>query len=153
MKLEAASLSPSNDELDHLIQNFIDNQQADADHCPAQLLEAKHQLNTLHTTTVDIAWEVNNTEIGMQVTMKEITLLQLKVKDLEDECEDKFDKCDEDWKEIYEMWLILKWELKEMYMIANPSVYMASSDIYAASSRSVGASSTSGTFSSSGTSG
>merc|ERR1712183_668007 len=41
---------PSQNELDQLIQTFIDNNEPEKDHCPGRILEAKHQLNILHQT-------------------------------------------------------------------------------------------------------
>merc|ERR1719450_964714 len=93
---------------------------------------------------VDISWSVNTTEVQLSRTLKDIEILEIQIKEHDNVCQKKDKDCDEEWKEIYEMWLILKWELKEMYMIANPQSYMASGDIYAAASASVSTSSTSG---------
>merc|ERR1719343_293729 len=105
----SASIGKSNNELDDLISQFIYNQQKDTDHCPAQLLEAKHQLNVLLTSMVDISWSVNTTEVQLSRTLKDIEILEIQIKEHDDQCEKKNDKCDEEWKDIYEMWLILKW--------------------------------------------
>lgn len=117
-----ASATPSNNELDHLISGFIDRQAASQDKCPAQLLQVKHQMNTLHTHVVDLSSQVNATEVQIQATTMELNQVHADMSAVTSWKDAELGKCDKQLDDDKNMWEILKQEVAEMQMIANPSV-------------------------------
>merc|ERR1740138_786908 len=128
-----------------MISGFIENQASSGDHCSARLLEAKHQMNSLHVMVHDVTFEMSSSESVINTTTKEINEATHILGELDKTCNECDDECDKNWKEVKETWKILKWELKEMYMIANPKAYMAEADVWAAAEQSIEVSSTSST--------
>merc|ERR1719236_99449 len=51
-----------NGQLEDMIDKFIAKQSGSDDACHSQLLEAKHQLNSLHSHVHDLSMEVNATD-------------------------------------------------------------------------------------------
>jgi len=126
------SADPQN-ELDSLIFNFMASNADSQDACPAKLLEAKHQLNTLHKHMYAVAYEINTTSSEVRHVTKVIETLTLEWKTEQGECEEEKKKCEEETALYKKQWEILKWELIEMKQIANPSVTITASDMsYAA---------------------
>jgi len=64
-------------ELDQLIVNLIGGQTTSEDKCPAQLLEAKHQLNQLHKHMYAVAYEINHTSLEVKSVSKEVAALDV----------------------------------------------------------------------------
>jgi len=119
-----ASRNVSNSELDDLISQFIDHQAASQDKCPSQLLETKHQLNSLHGELISIASEINTTEVQLQVATSELSELLGEEKDDDTWLQQELEKCEKKRQEDVRMWVTLKKELVEMHMIASPGVTM-----------------------------
>merc|ERR1712187_584134 len=66
MDILDVSRNSSNQEIDTLIDKFIAAHTASQDHCPSELLEAKHQLNSLHKLIKDLSETVKSTEGEIQ---------------------------------------------------------------------------------------
>jgi len=95
---------------------------ADADKCPAKLMEAKHQMNNLHKAINDLADLINTTEGDLHVVNDELKDTLGKIKDIEDEKEKDTTKATVDKKDNGEMLATLRKEMEEMRQIAQPSV-------------------------------
>jgi len=116
------SRNVSNTELDNLITRFMNHHAADADKCPAKLMEAKHQMNNLHKAINDLADLINTTEGDLHVVNDELKDTLGKIKDIEDEKEKDTTKATVDKKDNGEMLATLRKEMEEMRQIAQPSV-------------------------------
>merc|ERR1719272_804981 len=82
-----------NSELDNLIFQFMAGQSSSQDACPAKLLEAKHQLNSLHKHMYSVAYEINSTSKEVQHLTKEIETLELEWTTEQSECTEGKEKC------------------------------------------------------------
>merc|ERR1712224_1006945 len=69
--------------LAELVDRFIDSQSNSEDACHAQLLEAKHQLNSLRELVTDLVEEVNTTEKAMILYDKELQEKLQKLADIQ----------------------------------------------------------------------
>jgi len=110
--------------LEDMVDGFIDAQSGSKDACHSQLFEARHQLNQLHDIVINLAEEVNATELMIVAFDKS---LQEKLKDLEelDKWKGKeLDKCQKKKDEAVDMFRKLSNEMEEMRQIASPDVSM-----------------------------
>jgi len=131
-KVNESGPAPEN-ELDLLIFNLMQGQSNSQDACPAKLLEAKHQLNSLHKHMYAVAYEINHTSLEVKHSTKYIETLELQWQTEQRECTEGKEKCKIEIESYKKQWEILKWELIEMKQIGNPGVTITASDMsYAA---------------------
>eukprot|EP00927_Polykrikos_kofoidii_P082136 TRINITY_DN807_c0_g1_i6.p1 TRINITY_DN807_c0_g1~~TRINITY_DN807_c0_g1_i6.p1 ORF type:complete len:892 (+),score=164.28 TRINITY_DN807_c0_g1_i6:134-2809(+) len=121
MKELAATMGPTNTELEKLIEGFIDKQSGPGDMCSARLLEAKHQMNALHTSVVDLATEISTTESNINTESMEQSKFELDEAEINSNCEKEKVKCEIQQQEDSKTYAKLKLEMEEMHQIANPS--------------------------------
>lgn len=118
------SRNASNQELDKLVDQFIAAHTASTDHCPAELMEAKHQLNTLHKMIKDIADNVKTLEDEIQQSEQKKNKASddlKKLKQIHDEAKSDSADAREDARKFL---ATLRGEMAEMRKIAQPSVTM-----------------------------
>lgn len=122
--LTAEKFDPNGKSMENLVNGFINSQAGSEDNCHSQILEAKHQLNQLHSIVEDLAHQVNGTEKQIMVMD---AMLQAKLKelsDLEAWWKKELEKCRVAKVKAIEMYSKLKAELDEMHQIADPGVSM-----------------------------
>lgn len=110
--------------LAELVDKFIDSQSNSEDACHAQLLEAKHQLNSLRELVTDLVEEVNTTEKAMILYDKELQEKLQTLADIQVWKDEQTKKCKKKKEEDTKMFIKLSQELKEMEQIASPDVSM-----------------------------
>lgn len=129
VRLAAAELAASQNvtvtEISDLVTRFINNQASSTDKCPAQLMEAKHQLNELHVHIGDLAQEVNATEKLMQIADMNLKETLDKIRQADEWKDGELAKCDKKRAEDTKMWLTLQDEMREMQQIARPNASMS----------------------------
>jgi hypothetical protein len=121
------SAPPSNNELETMMQSFADHQASSEDKCPALLLEAKHQLNVIHSHIHELALEINATEMTLVTQNHMIETTYEMINNTHAWKANEEQKCTKKHQEDLKMYWILKAELSEMHMLANPS-YTANYD-------------------------
>lgn len=109
---------------EELVDRFIDSQSNSEDACHAQLLEAKHQLNSLRELVTDLVEEVNTTEKSMILYDKELQEKLQTLTDIQAWKDAQIKKCKVKKEEDAKMFVKLSEELKEMEQIASPDVSM-----------------------------
>lgn len=119
-----ASRNASNTELDALIDNFINKQQESQDRCPAQLYEARHQLNQLHELLLNLATRINSTEVQITTTREHLEETLAELEELAREREVDLQECHDQTARDTEMWHTLLCELEELKQVADPAVSM-----------------------------
>lgn len=125
LQVAEAGRNASNNELDTLITNFIEAHTASEDHCPAELLEAKHQLNSLHQMILtDLAGKVNSTEAKILKDNGKLNKTVKEVEDLDNKKVEDDKKLAEKKAETCRMLETLKNESRELRAIAQPQVTM-----------------------------
>lgn len=123
-KPAANSSSVMHKSLEDLIDAFVDSQSGSEDACHAQLLEARHQLNQLHSLVVDLVEQVNTTEASLIVYDKELQEKLQELMELEQWKDLGLKKCKKKKEEDKEMLRKLSLEMEEMIQIANPASAM-----------------------------
>merc|ERR1719428_2532718 len=121
MEAVKSSQSPSQIELNNMMQQFADHQAASQDKCPALLLEAKHQLNVIHEHIHELAIEINITEQSLVTEHVQIETTYEMINNTHAWKVEEALKCKAKKEENWKMYWILKAELLEMHQIANPS--------------------------------
>eukprot|EP00746_Dinoflagellata_sp_MGD_P163767 gnl/MRDRNA2_/MRDRNA2_91980_c0_seq1.p1 gnl/MRDRNA2_/MRDRNA2_91980_c0~~gnl/MRDRNA2_/MRDRNA2_91980_c0_seq1.p1 ORF type:complete len:764 (+),score=165.91 gnl/MRDRNA2_/MRDRNA2_91980_c0_seq1:260-2293(+) len=110
--------------LQELLDAFVDSQSGSEDACHAQLLEARHQLNQLHSLVVDLVEQVNTTEASLIVYDKELQEKLQELMELEQWKDLGLKHCKKKKQEDKEMLQKLSVEMEEMIQIANPASSM-----------------------------
>eukprot|EP00746_Dinoflagellata_sp_MGD_P162180 gnl/MRDRNA2_/MRDRNA2_89622_c0_seq1.p1 gnl/MRDRNA2_/MRDRNA2_89622_c0~~gnl/MRDRNA2_/MRDRNA2_89622_c0_seq1.p1 ORF type:complete len:679 (+),score=166.96 gnl/MRDRNA2_/MRDRNA2_89622_c0_seq1:89-2125(+) len=122
-QLESSRLA-ANGQLEDLIDKFIEKQSGSSDACHSQLLEAKHQLNQLHTHVHDLSMEVNATDHQVTALNDQVEAKLQEHDDLNKECADKIEEIEKKKRENLEELKKYQNEMEEMKQIANPNVSM-----------------------------
>jgi hypothetical protein len=132
----AITRATSNGELDQLIEGFIDEQSGPGDQCTARLLEAKQQMNTLHSSLLDISLELNTTELNINRHSSQLSKIEQDIEQSEQVCRENTAKCEKQKREDIATYVKLKKEMKEMNQIANPRATIRKDELIKASSKS-----------------
>eukprot|EP00927_Polykrikos_kofoidii_P032660 TRINITY_DN2775_c0_g1_i1.p1 TRINITY_DN2775_c0_g1~~TRINITY_DN2775_c0_g1_i1.p1 ORF type:complete len:781 (-),score=159.16 TRINITY_DN2775_c0_g1_i1:106-2448(-) len=132
----AITRAMSNGELDQLIEGFIDEQSGPGDQCTARLLEAKQQMNTLHSSLLDISLELNTTELNINRHSSQLSKIEQDIEQSEQVCRENTAKCEKQKREDIATYVKLKKEMKEMNQIANPRATIRKDELIKASSKS-----------------
>lgn len=121
--LEVAK-NASSQELEKLIDQFIAAHVASTDHCPAELMEAKHQLNDLHNQIKDLADLVKTIEEQIQEAENKKKRSHDDIKKLKKDHDEKKKKAEEEREAARKFLQTLKHEMAELKAIAQPEVTM-----------------------------
>jgi len=122
-QLESSRLT-ANGQLEELIDKFIAKQSGSDDACHSQLLEAKHQLNSLHQHVHDLSMEVNATDHEVTALNEQVEAKLQEYDKLNEECNSKLQDIENEKKENLEKLKTYRDEMEEMKQIANPNVSM-----------------------------
>jgi len=109
--------TPGN-QLASAMSSFINAQAASSDKCPTLLLEAKHQWNILHSHIMELAQEINVTEMSVTTTTVQVDTTYQELYESEEWETKELQKCKKKHEEDYRMYYILIAELHEMQLIA-----------------------------------
>jgi hypothetical protein len=123
--MQAAELhwNASNKELDKLVEKFIQQHTASEDKCPALLLEAKHQLNTLHQLILnELAGRVNTSEGDILKDSGKVKKNQDELEELNKWKRKRDEELADKKAEICKMLETLRKEIAELRAIAQPQV-------------------------------
>lgn len=127
-QLESSRLT-ANGQLEDMIDKFIAKQSGSDDACHSQLLEAKHQLNSLHSHVHDLSMEVNATDHQVTALNEQVEAKLKEYDQLNDECSKKLKDIEDEKKRDEDMLQTYRNEMEEMKQIANPNVSIANGSV------------------------
>jgi len=118
------SRNASNQELETLIDSFIAAHTASDDHCPAELMEAKHQLNDLHSSILNLANSVKALENELQQNEQKKSKANDDLKTAQQKHEDEKSAIADTKDDARKFLAQLRAEMAELRKIAQPVTTM-----------------------------